>query len=1087
MSEAVDEVVVGLHMIVRDEERVIGRCLDAILPGVDRVVITDTGSTDGTSREVDAAIKREWARTPGESRLYAYSDTIDWPGSFGDARQHALDELLTRYPEVTHVVWCDADDIVIGAEHLRAYAAALPDGSPGYLGHYAYGFGPSGELTVSHYRERLVRRDALHGWSGAIHENLLVDPGPWSQLPVPQASQLQAPWPRDVAGIEWVHDPAPGGRQADRNRVILEADLEREIEQSGRGSVRTLGYLAQEYQIAAAVSQDEEERERWNEKAYDCFERVWDHPDRDEQTYQLVHRFADLCRDLGDLRRAQDLDEAMSKERPGWPDAWIGLARTHMMLGEYELALTYLDVGLSKPYPQTGLILNPTDYTIEPRVLRGMILQAVGRLDEALHEFDLAIRQSPMNEQIAGQRKACADLVNRTRTKHALLSLDEALARHDENLNALAVLEAAPHFLRADPDVRQRLVRRRRGLRHMEDRDWYREWYGHGAGGDAPFHPIGDRTFQETVTWAADTLARTQFLLAGLRERHGDDLSGVTLLDVGCNDGWMGLWLVADHGLGRYVGMDLSEAAITRAREFAREYYPEVADRLEFVLGDFTARPLSRRVTRLTRIDAVSCFEVIEHVPDPDALLDRLEQAVRSVNGWDAPPAQVFLSTPNGSFENGNISDWDSPTPRGHVRAMRPAELARLALDHGQMDGLSVNPDRTITVAYTPRQRLGTVDFYLGPAGQSWSPTDVITKGLGGSETMAIRQALRLADMGWRVRVYGAVEHESAVHGVEYLPYWMHDPTETVDVLIVSRAPGYLRSVQGVPPGVRTFLWLHDAEYPDLADHVTDYDRVLCVGRWQARELFGDRWEETADVLRNGVGLADFREPALGFEERDPVVITSSSPDRGSIHVLRAWSEVHRRCEALGVSPRLVWAYGFTPTYDVAAQYRPWLNDLRREIEGLCASLPGVDAVGSIGQPDLHARMQRARVWAYPTSFPEVSCIGAMEAQMSGLAILTCDVAELRTTVKNPHALFPPVDEWDDAAREDYIDTMVRCLTDPDVFERFRGCDPIDARQTFNADHCADDLHEMVIAQVVPRASRWDIATPHTEPGADKA
>ena len=42
---------------------------------------------------------------------------------------------------------------------------------------------------------------------------------------------------------------------------------------------------------------------------------------------------------------------------PAWPDAWIGLAQTHAELGEHELALTYVDAGLSKPYPQTGLIL----------------------------------------------------------------------------------------------------------------------------------------------------------------------------------------------------------------------------------------------------------------------------------------------------------------------------------------------------------------------------------------------------------------------------------------------------------------------------------------------------------------------------------------------------------------------------------------------------------------------------------------------------------------------------------------------------------------------------------------------------------
>jgi len=41
---------IALAMIVRNEERVIGRCIDAVLPLIDSWIIVDTGSTDGTTR-----------------------------------------------------------------------------------------------------------------------------------------------------------------------------------------------------------------------------------------------------------------------------------------------------------------------------------------------------------------------------------------------------------------------------------------------------------------------------------------------------------------------------------------------------------------------------------------------------------------------------------------------------------------------------------------------------------------------------------------------------------------------------------------------------------------------------------------------------------------------------------------------------------------------------------------------------------------------------------------------------------------------------------------------------------------------------
>jgi hypothetical protein len=66
---------------------------------------------------------------------------------------------------------------------------------------------------------------------------------------------------------------------------------------------------------------------------------------------------------------------------------------------------------------------------------------------------------------------------------------------------------------------------------------------------------------------------------------------------------------------------------------------------------------------------------------------------------------------------------------------------------------------------------------------------------------------------------------------------------------------------------------------------------------------------------------------------------------------------------------------------------------------------------GRVSQPELHAAMGRARVWSYPTAFPETSCIGAMEARAAGLALVTSDVAALSETVGSDHGILIPIDE----------------------------------------------------------------------------
>jgi glycosyltransferase involved in cell wall biosynthesis len=58
---------IGLCMIVRDEEAVIGRCLTSALPLIDTWTICDTGSTDATAdlvAEVLAGVPGELHRRP---------------------------------------------------------------------------------------------------------------------------------------------------------------------------------------------------------------------------------------------------------------------------------------------------------------------------------------------------------------------------------------------------------------------------------------------------------------------------------------------------------------------------------------------------------------------------------------------------------------------------------------------------------------------------------------------------------------------------------------------------------------------------------------------------------------------------------------------------------------------------------------------------------------------------------------------------------------------------------------------------------------------------------------------------------------
>jgi glycosyltransferase involved in cell wall biosynthesis len=80
--------------IAKDEERCIGRAIRSVLPVADRIVVVDTGSTDGTQK-----VARE---------LGARVETFAWVDDFAAARNYAL----TFARDTTWVAWMDCDDVL---------------------------------------------------------------------------------------------------------------------------------------------------------------------------------------------------------------------------------------------------------------------------------------------------------------------------------------------------------------------------------------------------------------------------------------------------------------------------------------------------------------------------------------------------------------------------------------------------------------------------------------------------------------------------------------------------------------------------------------------------------------------------------------------------------------------------------------------------------------------------------------------------------------------------------------------------------------------------------------------------------------
>ncbi|HML38216.1 MAG TPA: glycosyltransferase family 2 protein [Bacillota bacterium] len=150
-------ITISLCMIVKNEEEVIGRCLESIADLVDEIIIMDTGSDDGTK----AVVKK-------------YTEKIfdfQWIDDFAAARNAAFEKAGMDY-----ILWLDADD-VLEEEDRKKFAALkelLDPAVDSVTMEYHIGFDEYGNVAFRGRRNRLVKRARKFRWIGAVHEYLEV-------------------------------------------------------------------------------------------------------------------------------------------------------------------------------------------------------------------------------------------------------------------------------------------------------------------------------------------------------------------------------------------------------------------------------------------------------------------------------------------------------------------------------------------------------------------------------------------------------------------------------------------------------------------------------------------------------------------------------------------------------------------------------------------------------------------------------------------------------------------------------------------------------------------------------------------------
>jgi glycosyltransferase involved in cell wall biosynthesis len=357
--------------------------------------------------------------------------------------------------------------------------------------------------------------------------------------------------------------------------------------------------------------------------------------------------------------------------------------------------------------------------------------------------------------------------------------------------------------------------------------------------------------------------------------------------------------------------------------------------------------------------------------------------------------------------------------------------------------------------------RIGFGDF----SGWDFHVQSVDAAPLGGSQSAACYLARALARSGHEVSFYSHTTAPGTYDGVDCRS-WKTTRLEELrmrglDVFVCVLAAGNGRLLrEWLERRTRVVLWtqhrIDQAAVQILGDagERGSYDAFVFVSDWQRGE-FLTRFQlppEKTCVLRNAPAphfLGPFAEgeSIISQKAQPPVLAYTSTPFRGLDRLLDAFPAI--RAEVPGARLRV---FSSMQVYRTA----PVIDHIEHgHLYQRCRTTPGVEYVGSLPQPALAAEMRAATLLAYPNTFPETSCIAALEAMASGCRVVTSDLGALRETTAGFAELIP-FEQGREEYQRAFVERTIAVL-----------------RESASGPPDSDDLLRRQVAHILQRAT-WE-------------
>ena len=290
--------------------------------------------------------------------------------------------------------------------------------------------------------------------------------------------------------------------------------------------------------------------------------------------------------------------------------------------------------------------------------------------------------------------------------------------------------------------------------------------------------------------------------------------------------------------------------------------------------------------------------------------------------------------------------------------------------------------------------------IYTGYMNYLWNDTTIKTHALGGSEKAVIYLS-RCLPKNYEIYIAGD-NLEEEIGNIKYINHKNLQSllnTEKFHTIIVSRYISFFaqyhnyKCFQLVLSGHDTIFHNYPVDYLSMDNILRDVigivDYVLCLTEWHKNILIQHHnciKDANFKIINNGIYLSDFNSEMLSDVTKiKNKFIWSSCCVRGLIILLRLWPRI---IEKLPDATLDICSYNDFPR-----------DDSELEMKKIIDNFDSIIHHGKLNTNQLYILMKQSEYWLYTNTFPETSCISAMEMLNSGVICLYYPEAGLVETI----------------------------------------------------------------------------------------